>query len=128
MFFAAFEGVEDIAFAIDEIPCERGLVGFNDGESRLSAREDAALHRADLRAREGSGGVDHIVSPRAVRRADVLEVVDVSAGIDIHIAVLAEEGTKAERAKTRKRKSFCIRGCRNIEVQYKYLYKGCSIN
>ena len=88
---AARERMEDVAFSIYEIPDERGLVGFDDGESGFSAREDAAIDGTDLRTREGCSRIDHIVGPRAVFRGNMLEVVDMSAGIDIHIAMLAKQ-------------------------------------
>lgn len=83
-----------MTFPLASMKCQakRSLVGLYHGESRQSAGEHGAVNAHDLRTRQGGGRVDHEVGACAIiLTTDMLEAVDMSAGTDIHIAMLAKE-------------------------------------
>lgn len=79
--------MEHLAGFVNHVEAKLVLAGGNDGEAGFRAAEAGAFDGVDF-ATERGGGVDYIVYP-AVRHADVLEVVDVSA--EVHVYVVATE-------------------------------------
>ena len=82
-----------LALLVNHVKAQVILRATKDGETRLATDEDGSLHGIHLLARERGGGVDHIVNLGACM-ADMLEVVDVAAEVDIDM-VPAQNGVQS---------------------------------
>ena len=87
------DGVEHLAVLVEHVQAEGVGGDGHEGPAGLGAAEDGALDRLHVAAQR-TGGVDHVVDVTAFL-ADVLEGMQMSADVHIHVVMFEKHGVHA---------------------------------